>query len=115
MRPPSSGLDQNIQNLTFTIHGAPQIPVPAIDRDEHLIKMPACVCGWMRSPELSGIGEAKFYRPAADGFIRDIDASLSQQVLDIPKAEWKAEIQPDGILDDIRWKAVAMIGDGVHQ
>jgi hypothetical protein len=30
--------------------------------------------------------------------------SLSQQVLDIPKAEWKAEIQPDGILDDIRWK-----------
>ena len=46
--------------------------------------------------------------------MRDIDASLNQQILDIPKAQWKAEIQPDGILDDIRWKAEAVIGDGVH-
>ena len=46
--------------------------------------------------------------------MRDIGASLNQQILDIPKAQWKAEMQPDGILDDIRWKAEAVIGDGVH-
>jgi hypothetical protein len=57
----SSGLDQDIQDVPFTIHGAPQIHVPAFDRDDHLIKMPACVCGWMRSPELSGVGEAKLH------------------------------------------------------
>jgi hypothetical protein len=79
-------LDQDIQNLTFTIHGAPQIHVPAIDRDEHLIKMPACVCGWTRSPELSGIGDAKLYGPAANSFIGDIDATLGQLILDIPES-----------------------------
>jgi hypothetical protein len=111
----SSGLDQDIQNLTFTIHGAPQIHVPAIDRDEHLIKMPAWVCGWMRSPELSGIGDDKLYAPAANSFIGDIDATLGQQILDIPKAQRKSEIQPDGMLDDLGRKTVAVIGDGVHR
>ena len=63
----------------------------------------------MRSSELSSIGKAKFYRPAADGFIGNIDATLGQQVLDIPKAQRKSEMQPDGILDDLGWKAVALI------
>ena len=100
----SSGLDQEIQDLPFTINGAPQIHIPAIDRDEYLIEMSACVCGWTRSSELSGVGKAKFYRPAADGFVGDIDATLGQQILDILKAQRKSEIQPDGILDDLGWK-----------
>ena len=54
------GLDQEIQNLPFTIYGAPQIHIPVIDRDEYLIEMPACVCGWMRSSELSGVGRPNF-------------------------------------------------------
>jgi hypothetical protein len=108
-------LDQDIQNLTVTIHGAPQIHVPAIDRDEHLIKMPACVCGWMRSPELSGRGDAKLCGPAANSFIGDIDATLGQQILDILKAQRKSEMQPDGMLDDLGRKTVAVIGDGVHR
>jgi hypothetical protein len=61
----------------------------------------------MRSSELSGVGKVKFYRLAADGFIGDIDATLGQQILDIPKAQRKSEIQPDGIL--VGWKAVAAI------
>jgi hypothetical protein len=81
----SSGLDQEIQNLPFTIYGAPQIHIPAIARYEYLIEMPACVCAWMRSSELSGVGKAKFYRLAADGFIGDIDATLGQQILDHPE------------------------------
>ena len=63
----------------------------------------------MRSSELSDVGKVKFYRLAADGFIGDIDATLGQQILDIPKAQRKSEIQPDGILDDLGWKAVAVI------
>jgi hypothetical protein len=83
--------------------------------DEHLIKMPASVCGWMRFPELSGIGDAKRYGPAANSFIGDIHATLRQQILDIPKAQRKSEIQPDGMLDDLGRKTVAVIGDGVHR
>jgi hypothetical protein len=41
--------------------------------------------------------------------MEDIDATLGQQILNIPKAQRKSEIQPDGILDDLGWKAVAVI------
>ena len=72
------------------LHNLRRAIVPAIDRDEYLIEMPACVCGWMRSSELSGVGKVKFYRLAADGFIGDIAATLGQQILDIPKAQRKS-------------------------
>ena len=38
----------------------------------------------------------------------------AKQTLDIPKAQRKSEIQPDGMLDDLGRKTVAVIGDGVH-
>ncbi len=53
--------DWTSTSKTFTIYGAPQIHIPTLYRDEHFIEMPACVCGWMRSSELSGIAEAELY------------------------------------------------------
>ena len=64
----------------------------------------------MRFPEPAGVGETQLYRPATDGFIRDIDTTLRQQVFDIPKAQQKAATQPDSLLDDLGWKTVAAIG-----
>jgi len=55
------------------------------------------------------MGEAKLDRPAADGLIRNINASLSQKVLDISKAERKPKKQPDGVLDDLDWETMAAI------
>ena len=40
-------LDQDIQRFTFAVNGPPQIHRFAIDRDEHLIEMPARVGRWM--------------------------------------------------------------------
>ena len=40
-------LNQDIQHFTFAIHRTPQIHRLAIDRDEHLIEMPAHVGRWM--------------------------------------------------------------------
>jgi len=77
-------LGQDIQNLALTIRRTPLIYVPAISRDEYLTEMPADVWRWMRTPELSGVDEAKLYRP--DCFVGDIDTSFSPQVFDIPKA-----------------------------
>ena len=47
--------------------------------------------------------------------IRNSDAALSQQVLDISKTEWKSKIQPDGMLDDLDWKTVTAIAKIVHR
>jgi len=35
-------------------------------------------------------------------------------VFDIPEAQGKAEIQPDGVLNDLQWKSVSGIGDFLH-
>ena len=77
--------------------------------------MPTLV-GWkMRSSKPLGVGEPKLARPAADGLIRNINASLSQKVLDVSKAERKSKIQPNGVLDDFDWKAMAAIGRTAHR
>jgi hypothetical protein len=39
---------------------------------------------------------------------------LSEHIFNIAKAEGKSEIQPDGMLDDRRWKSVSGIGDFLH-
>jgi hypothetical protein len=98
-------LDQELQYLPFTICGAPQIFLPLIETNtsSRCQRVSAGGC------DLLSFLASKFYRPAADGFIGDIDATLGQQILDIPKTQRKSEIQPDGILDDLGWKAVAVI------
>ena len=54
---------------------------------------------------------AELDRPAADSLIRNINAALSQHILDISKAERKSKIQPDRVLDDLNRKAMAAIAD----
>ena len=39
----SPGLNEDVQHLTFAVHGTPDVQLSAVDRDEHLIKMPAPV------------------------------------------------------------------------
>lgn len=47
-------------------------------------------------------GRAEFQRPAAYGLLAGVDPTLGQHVLDIPKAQSKSEIQPNGLADDVR-------------
>jgi len=38
----------------------------------------------------------------------------ARRFFDITEAQWKPEIQPDGVLDYGTWKAMAGIGDLLH-
>ena len=42
-------------------------------------------------------------------------SAVSQQILDISKAEWKSKIQPNGMLDDLDLKTVTAIAEIVHR
>jgi hypothetical protein len=42
-------------------------------------------------------------------FVRDLDAALGQEFLDIPEAQGEAKIEPDGVPDDGRREPVASI------
>ena len=39
---------------------------------------------------------------------------LGEQILDVAIAERKPEIQPDSVLNDLRWKSMAAVGDFLH-
>lgn len=81
----------------------------AIDQHRHLVKMPAGVGSWSRSSEPAGVGCAELQHPAPDSLIRNVDLTLEKEILDISKAQWELEIQPDGMLNDLGWKAVSAI------
>ncbi len=105
----SPRLNQDIQHFALAVHRPPQIHPFAVDGDKHLVQMPTPIRARTQSSELAGVGQAKLDRPATDGFVTDIDATLGQQVFDIAKAQRKAEIQPHRMLDDFGWKTMAAI------
>ena len=58
---------------------------------------------------------SEFKHPPPDRFIRYFQSVLSQQILDIAKAQREAAIEPYGILDDLGWEAMAAIRNGFHR
>ena len=95
----SAELGEDFKNLAFVVNGAPKVNPLATDTDENLIKMPGSRRLNSARPDLCRNRRPEFQYPAADGFIADIDPALCQHFLDIPKAQWKAKIEPDGPLD----------------
>jgi hypothetical protein len=53
--------------------------------------------------------------PSADSLIGDSYPALSEKILDIPEAECVSQIQPDGMLDDHRRKAIASVAEDFHR
>jgi hypothetical protein len=56
----------------------------------------------------------EFKNPPTDRFIADHQSALSQKILDIPIAQREPEVEPDSMSDDVRWKSMAGVGDGVR-
>jgi len=59
----------------------------ALDPDEHLIKVPLVTGPRATSAQTAGKSLAEFLAPAPHRLIRDDNATLSQEQLEIPKAE----------------------------
>jgi hypothetical protein len=56
----------------------------------------------------------KFENPPTDRLIANRQSALSQEILDIPVAQSKPEVEPDSVPDDVWRKSVAGIGNGLH-
>jgi len=96
----SPGLNQDIQHFSLVIDSTPQIHALAIDGDKHLVEMPTPIRAGTRSSKLVRISQTELYRPAPDTLIGDVYATLGEHIFNIAKAQWKPEIEPDGVLDD---------------
>ena len=102
-------LDQEVQDFAFSIDSAPEIHLLAADRDEHLVEVPTIIRSWPEAPKPPRIAVSEFEYPTTHGLVRDFEATLSQQILNIAEAQRKAAIEPHGVLNNIGRKTVAAV------
>ena len=61
------------------------------------------------NPSPLGDGAHALSAPQSDRFVRNRDASLSEQLFDVSKAHAESVVEPDGVADDFRWKSIAVV------
>ena len=109
-----AGLNQEIQDFALTVHGTPEIELPPSNHDDHLVQVPAFGRSWPPTLNPPRIGPTEFQDPSSNCLIRDVETTLGKQVLNVPIAQRETAIEPDGMLDDDRWKAVTTVGYLAH-
>ena len=109
-----AGLNQEIQDFALTVHGTPEIELPPSNYDDHLVQVPAFGRSWPPTLNPPRIGPTEFQDPSSNCLIRDVETTLGKQVINVPIAQRETAIEPDGMLDDDRWKAVTTVGYLAH-
>ncbi len=112
--PVSVACDQDMQDVAVLVHRSPKIMTFATDCDEHFVHVPDVAESTLSSPQSTSKGWSELAAPGSNGFVGYGDAPRREQVLDISKAQSEAIVQPDGITDDLGWKAVTSI-QGFHR
>ena len=107
--PVPAGLDEEVDQVPVLVHGAPEILALTVDRDEDLVQKPRIAEATWSSLQPPGVVGAKLPAPLPNGFVRHDDASFGQQILDIPEAQTVSVVQPHGVADDVRWKAMSKV------
>ena len=108
--PPS--LYQDVEHHAILIYGPPQIMPFLVDREEHFIQMPLITRPGTPATQLVGVLLAKLATPPADGFVGDDDTADEQELFHVTMAQRKAEIQPDGMADDLTGESMTFVEIG---
>ena len=106
--------DQKIQDLAVLVHRSPKIMTFAADGDEHFVHVPDVAESTLSSPQSTSIGWSKLPAPGSNGLVGYGYATLREKIFDIAKAQREPMVQPDGMADDLGWKAMASI-QGFHR
>jgi hypothetical protein len=95
------------------IHRAPEVLTFALDGDEDLIQMPRVAEATLSTLESARVLWAELDAPQADGFIRDRDAALREEILNISKAQTETMIELDGVANDFGRKSISAVAQRV--
>ena len=107
--PVPTGLDEEVDQVTVLVHGAPEILTLTVDRDEDFVQEPRISESTLSSLQPPGVVGAELPAPLPNGFVRHDDASFGQQILDIPEAHAVSVVQLHGVADDFRRKAMPQV------
>ena len=95
----ASGLDEDVDQVAVLIDRTPEILPLAVDRNEDLVQVPRVSEAALSSFEIPRVIRTEFQTPLPDGFVRNDDPALREQVFDIAKAQAEPIIVPDGVTD----------------
>jgi hypothetical protein len=100
-------LNQNIEHKSVLVDGTPEPVLYTGNLHHNLVQVP--FISHTRQPATDLVGEclAELEAPLPYGFMADDDAAGGEDFIDVAQAEWKAEIEPDGMADDLGRKAIA--------
>lgn len=82
-------LDQNVDHVAVLIHGAPQMPLLAVDSNEDLIQVPVVTQSSLSPLQFPSIIETELLTPLSDRLIGDDDSTFGEKILDTRKLRQK--------------------------
>jgi hypothetical protein len=107
-------LDQDIEDLTLGVDGAPQVDHAAVDLEIDLIEVSARVGSRSAFAQVRGDHRPEMDNPAPNGLVGSRNAAFCQQVLDVTQAQGEPKVEPDRLLDDLAWEPVTTVADSLH-
>lgn len=107
-------LDQEVEHLAL-VDDCPPKPVSSItDLDNYLVDMPVRARAWTATSKIALDQATKLEKPAPDRLIRNVDATLCQQFLDVAKRQRESCIAPNRVLYFHRRKELSLEGYRGH-
>ena len=107
--PVPAGLDEEVDQVTVLVDRTSQILTLPVDRDEDFVQAPRIAEPTLSALQPPGVVGAELPAPLPNRFVRHDDAPFGQQILDIPEAQAVSVVQPHGVADDVRWKAMPQV------
>ncbi len=102
-------LHQYINEITILINGSPEIMPLAMNVYKYLIHIPSITVLTGISLQTFAIYTPEFSAPRTNCFITDRNPSLRKKIFNITKAETKAVVYPNSILNNFWWKSMVFI------
>src|SRR5215208_2944089 len=84
------------------------------DHDRHFVEVPLSAWPRPKPTEVAGESWPELQNPAPNGLVGHVEPALRQEFLHIAVAQREPEIEPDRVSDDLGWKLMTGIGDGLH-
>jgi hypothetical protein len=106
-------LDNLVEHVSILINGPPQPVFLASDGDRDFVEMPDIPTVWSLTPEAASVIRPELQSSPADGLLGHDDAALEQHLPDQPQTQWKSDVQPDRMGDDLGREAVTFLADGL--
>jgi hypothetical protein len=102
-------LHENIKAIAVLIDGTPEVVALSLNRNKDFVDMPGVAETSLSLFEFSGIVRPKLLTPLPNRFICDGDPTFGKEFFDFTKAEAEPMVEPDGVTDNFRGKAMTLV------